>query len=292
MPSRVDQRTAGFDRSRQYVTHVHGFAFDRELPAGDPVDVEQVIEEALHQHALAIDRLTHRLEFRVIQAFPAHQGDRISNRREWISQLVRQHRDEFMHALRRVREDRFGWIEIGHVLSQNLPTLVTLDSLGADVPTGHEAFRVEHHDGVLSHAVAQQPEALLALSKFIFVAAPLGEIPGDLRKADEMSRFISYRRDDHIGPETRAVFPDAPSFILKAALHRCPVQLRLGQSPFDGVRRIETRKMGANDLFGGIPFDMRRTRIPRLYDSLRIEHEDRVVLDACDQSTKSLFALP
>src|SRR3982074_2941644 len=81
---------------------------------------------------------------------------------------------------RLVRQNRLGWIEMGKMFSQNLVSLVTLDSLGTDVPARHEAFRVEHHEGVLGDAIDQQPKALLAFSKIGFVAASLGEIPGDL----------------------------------------------------------------------------------------------------------------
>src|SRR5258708_12537647 len=99
-----------------------------------------------------------------------------------------------------------------------------------------------------------------------------------------MSRVVSYRRDDDIGPETRAVFPDAPAFILKPALHRCPMQLRLGQSPFVGARRIETRKVRTNALFDGIPFDMRPTLIPLFPTSPRTALNNPLSLHPCYNS--------
>ena len=101
---RVDERPAAFHRARQHVTQVDGLLVDDELSARHAIDVEQVVDDAGQVLALPVDGLAHGLDQLVVD-FPAgHERHGIANRSQGIAQLVCQHGDELVHALRGVGE--------------------------------------------------------------------------------------------------------------------------------------------------------------------------------------------
>ncbi len=51
------------------------------------------------------------------------------------------------------------------MLADDLLGAVALDPLGAGVPVGHDAARIEHIDRIVGDALNQQAEPLLALAQ-------------------------------------------------------------------------------------------------------------------------------
>ncbi len=83
-----------------HVAKIDLFLDDRELTAGDAVHVEQVVDDPRKRRDLPIDGIAHRFQRPIAHAAFAHELDGVANRRERIAQLVREHRDELVHALR------------------------------------------------------------------------------------------------------------------------------------------------------------------------------------------------
>src|SRR5690606_21241217 len=70
--------------------------------------------------------------------------------------------------------ERFGGIEDGEVLADDLLGRVALDALGTLVPAHDAAVRVEEEDAVVLDGLHHQPEPLFALAELILVLPPLG----------------------------------------------------------------------------------------------------------------------
>ncbi len=50
------------------------------------------------------------------------------------------------------------------MLADDLRGRIALDPLGAGVPGGNAAVRIEHEDGIVLDAVHQQPESFFAMA--------------------------------------------------------------------------------------------------------------------------------
>src|ERR1700738_1920707 len=57
----------------------------------------------------------------------------------------------------------FNRVEFREVISDDFPGQITFDAARTKVPVGHNAFCVEHVNGVVGNSLHQQPELLLAL---------------------------------------------------------------------------------------------------------------------------------
>src|SRR5690606_11965031 len=116
------------------------------------------------------------------------------------------------------------------------------------------------------------------------------QIAGDLREAAETALLVADRRDDDVGPEAGPVLADAPSFVFETALLGREAQLLLGPAGLDGFRRVEAREVLADDLLRRVSLEPLGADVPSLDATGRIEHVDRVVGNAIDQSPKALLA--
>src|ERR1700676_5020389 len=65
----------------------------------------------------------------------------------------------------------------------------------------------------------------------------------------------------------------------------------LPPAPLDIFRRKEARKVMADNLFASVTFDSFGAGIPTNNHSLRVQHEDRVVLDFVEEHPIFFFAL-
>ena len=72
-------------------------------------------------------------------------------------------------------------------MPQDLLLLKTLDGRRAGVPACDPALRVEHIDGIIAHALHKHPQLQGAFVRRLFQLPLLGNVAGDLRKADERS---------------------------------------------------------------------------------------------------------
>ena len=169
------------------------------------------------------------------------------------------------------------------MLADDLVRPIALHPLGAGVPVGDDAGRIEHVDGVVDDAFDEQPEAALALAQRLLGRHPFGDVAGDLGKADQAALAVADRLDDGVRPEAAAVLADPPPFGLEM-----PFRLRLPE----GVRRPagglvlgheELREMLADDLARPIALELLRAGVPADDEAGRIEHVDRIVGDGVDQ---------
>src|SRR5713101_8635431 len=58
-----------------------------------------------------------------------------------------------------------GAIEHGKMLTNDFLCRISFDALGAGVPVGDNALRIQHVNGVIRHAPDKKPEAAFALTK-------------------------------------------------------------------------------------------------------------------------------
>jgi hypothetical protein len=181
-------------------------------------------------------------------------------------------------------------IEHGQMLADDLLGRVALDALRSDVPGGDPPVDVQHEDRVFAHALHQQAEAFLALAQLVLVVAPLRQVAGDLGEADERAALVAHGGDDDVGPEQRSVLADPPALVLERAVPGRHLQLVRGYVAREGVGRIETGEMAADDLVGAIALEALRAGVPRQDVSFGIEHEDGVVAHALHEQAKAFLA--
>ena len=98
------------------------------------------------------------------------------------------------------------------MLPDDLGRRIALDALGAGIPAGDDAVRVQHEERIVGDAVDEQPELTLAFAQTILGLAPLGNIASDLRKADQIAAGIVNGVEHDRRPEARAVLANAPAF--------------------------------------------------------------------------------
>ena len=132
-------------------------------------------------------------------------------------------------------------------------------------PLFHVATRplaIEHEDGVVADAFYQQAKALFAAAQLLFMGSPPRQVARDLGEAQQLPVCISQRRDDDVGPELRAVFPDAPALVFERAGVCRDLEFVVGQVRGQGFRRIEPREVLADDLVGSVSLEALGARVP------------------------------
>src|SRR5690606_35932052 len=73
-----------------------------------------------------------------------------------------------------------GLVEHGGMPAENFHALVARDAARAGVPAGDDAFRAEHVDRVVLHALDDQAKAFLAFTQDLFLLLAIGEVTRDL----------------------------------------------------------------------------------------------------------------
>jgi len=111
----------------------------------------------------------------------------------------------------------------------------------------------------------------------------ISQIARYFAKAAQCSFFISQCGDNHICPEPRTVFANAPAFIFKPSYFCGHLELIAWLVALDVFLRVENRKVLSDYLTCLIALDVFCTQIPALDVSSRIDHKDRIVLYAFDQ---------
>src|SRR3954470_11561804 len=80
-------------------------------------------------------------------------------------------------VFRRLRRAIF-WSEYDlALLADDFAFRITENSLRAEIPADHPAFRIEHENRVILHSLNQKPEPFFALTQGFFALFPLGNIP-------------------------------------------------------------------------------------------------------------------
>src|SRR5215469_7465705 len=105
----------------------------------------------------------------------------------------------------------------------------------------------------------------------------LRKISSYLAEADQLSRFIVDRGDDHVRPEAGPVVAYAPTFIFESAFLGGHFQFPLRLACPQVLLGIETREVGADNLRSLVALDAFCSPVPTGDMTLGIKHEDRVV---------------
>jgi hypothetical protein len=108
---------------------------------------------------------------------------------------------------------------------------ITLDALSACIPAAHTPVQIKHIQGVVGYALYQEAELVLALAQLLLGAAPLGEVPGDFRVAQEVAIRVADRVDNDMRPKSTAVLPYPPALLSEPTL--------LPRRPQGGLRNID-----------------------------------------------------
>jgi hypothetical protein len=181
-------------------------------------------------------------------------------------------------------------VELREMLADDLRRRVAFQPLGAGIPVGHHARRIEHVDRIVDHALDQHSEAPLALAQRVLSGHPLGDVAGDLGVADQLSGVVLHGLDHGIGPELAAVLAHPPAFLLVAAIAADRFKDFLRQAARLVLGREEAREMLAQDLAGGVALDALGAAIPGGDEALGVEHVDCVIRDRCNQPLEAVLA--
>ena len=148
----------------------------------------------------------------------------------------------------------------------------------------HDAAAPVHDDHGVRRGFEKTSELLLRTTA-------LGNVASHLSITAENAALVTNRRDDDVRPETRTVLADAPTFLLESSLGLRNAQLHVGFPGGDVLGCVEAGEMLAEDFLRPVALDALGTGVPAGDAPLRIEHEDRVVLDAFHHEAKAFLAL-
>ncbi len=135
----------------------------------------------------------------------------------------------------------------------------------------------------------QRPLQGSARHPLLLELPPVAEIAGHLGKGHQLPIAVAHPADDHVGPEACAVLAHAPALVFEAALAGGGFQLHLALARV--LRRIEVGEVLPDDLVGAVPLDALRAHVPGAHPTVRIEHENGIVLDALDQQAEAFSIL-
>src|SRR5271167_4387205 len=102
-------------------------------------------------------------------------------------------------------------------------------------------------------------------TNFLLVLFALRNVAGNLAEAAQLAIGPVHRRDNQVGPETRPVFAQPPTFVFEAALLLRHFQ-RVGRLARRNIfGRVEAAEMLPDDLLGGVALDSLRPFVPAHY---------------------------
>ena len=110
----------------------------------------------------------------------------------------------------------FLGVEKTKMLSDDFVRTITLDTLRARIPRDDDPVRINLEDRVIDDRIDEPPKACITFCKSYAGLLPIGYVPGNLGKADELSGFITNGINYRQGPEAAAVLANAPAFRLEA----------------------------------------------------------------------------
>ena len=141
-----------------------------------------------------------------------------------------------------------------------------------------------HHDHGIRGGLQQT-----AISRFRLL--PFAEIAADLGKPAKRAGRVAQRREGDSCQELRAVFSNADAlFFVSTDCGSYPEDL-LRPALLDVSRGKEAGKVAANNLLGAVTLDSFSAGTSGDDLALRIQHEDRVVLDTVEEHAIFFFAL-
>jgi hypothetical protein len=108
MTSALDRRARGFDGVAQRRAEVEGRAPELDLATRYPRDLHQVVDEPDHVTELPFHHVVQPARGAGVRRLRAEDADRVADRREGVSELVREHREEFVLPPVRIAQRRLG----------------------------------------------------------------------------------------------------------------------------------------------------------------------------------------
>src|SRR6185437_12721125 len=95
----------------------------------------------------------------------------------------------------------------------------------------------------------------------------------------------------HVRPKARAIFADAPAFLLDAAQFDCQCELLVGLARPPLRLGVEPGKMAADDFVRGVSLDPLGSAVPTGNIALRVERKEGVILHGFYQQPELLRLL-
>src|SRR5260221_3915041 len=121
-------------------------------------------------------------------------------------------------------------------------------------------------------------------------ALALGDVVSDLGKAARFSCLVEQGRDDDVGPELRPVLAHAPALAFVSPLDRSELKLHSGIAPGGVIGREKARVMLADDLFGAVPLDALRPKVPAGDVPVHVQNVDGVIADVLHHHPEPFLA--
>jgi hypothetical protein len=168
---------------------------------------------------------------------------------------------------------------------------VALELLGPPVPGPNLSLGVQTDDRVVDDLADQEPEAFLALAQPGLELVLLGEVPGHLGVAGQVTVVVVQGGDDRVGPEPGPVLADAPPRLLDPAGLTGLLEHKLGQPGRAVLVGVEHREVATDGLLGGIALDPFRAAVPRTDPAVDVEAEDGVVDHLLDHAIERVVFL-
>src|ERR1700691_3718541 len=137
---------------------------------------------------------------------------------------------------------------------------------------------------VLMLRLVKRPDFFLGL-------LALSNVARNLAEAAKLALGAVHRGDDHVSPEPGTVLAHPPSLVLKSAVPPRHFQFMGGLARLDIFGSKKAIVVLTDDFRRGVSLDSLRTLVPAHDSALRIEHQDRIVLDALNQQPKALLCL-
>src|SRR5215475_14029985 len=117
----IQDGTRSFDGVRENRAELGGALLYHELSAGDPRHIEEVVQQSGHVGDLPLDDLFRaRMKFGFSRAL-LRRCQSIANRREGITQLVRQHRQELILLAIGYAEMILELLALGYIVDRGNP---------------------------------------------------------------------------------------------------------------------------------------------------------------------------
>ncbi len=159
--------------------------------------------------------------------------------------------------------------------------------------------RVEHRGQGVAQLVGEHGEELIlaavGVGQLLGLTAELhlellaiGGVADHLGEALELAPLVAQGGHDRTSPESRPVATDLPLLARHLAAGRRLPDLRLGRARLDVLGGREARERLADDLGGMISEEQGRSIVPAQHAPVRVEEQDRIVLDAVKEELDPL----
>lgn len=170
-----------------------------------------------------------------------------------------------------------GRIEPRKVRTDDLVFGIALDASGAGIPACDVPVGRQHEDGVVRHALNQQPEAPLAFEHGVMSSLLLAHIADHGAEPDQRVVAVAQCRHGHVRPEECAVLADAPSLLDVPPCLGGGVQRGLRRTQGSVLRRIQKCQRLANNLVRPVALHALAARVPRHDNAVRRQCKDGVI---------------